>query len=193
MKKGLFLVMALIQVVFTQNTSALTVNLHDARGFKAIERQKLDRSLALVEQVMNSTQFRDRVLNFKNMNGNTEYHQNEGMTNQEIYNLLMSGAEKYPTQGAADGQMDYELQIYSPKWYQSKKVIGYTDPSYLTIFMNRRFYKTFIAPNIVGNLVHEWIHKMGFGHDFRYNVQRDYSVPYAIGYIAEEVAEELQN
>lgn len=191
MKKGIFAIAIFYALILMTDANALSVNLQAARGFTTAEKTKLNVSLALVEKVMNSTEFRDQVLNFKNLNGKTEYHQNEGMTNEQIYNLLMGAGEKYPVQTAADQIMDYELQIYSPRWYQSKKVIGYTDQSYMTIFMNRRFYRNFVPSDIVGNLVHEWIHKMGFGHDFYYSTQRDYSVPYAIGYIAENIAKKL--
>lgn len=201
MKKGIFsfaarTVLSLFVLSTVSNSAlAITVQLQRARGFSVLEREKLDRALLLVEKVLNSDEFRNEVVNFKNYNDQFEFHQNGGRSNQQVYETIMTAAEQFPKVTDPDQQMNLDLKVYVPKWYdlQGQNVIGYTAPTYMTIYMNRKFYRNYSEANVVGNLVHEWTHKLGFDHDFNYNSKRDFTVPYAVGYIAEKIAKKMSD
>lgn len=186
----LFLTLFLALGVFSTQAHALSVNLHSAKYFNQQDYDRLQVAIKLVNTVVNSAAFKDRVLNFT-YNGEKAFVQNNGMTNEQIYNYLMAGAEKYPKQGVEDQLMDYELELYTPKWYQSKNVIGYTNQNVLTIWINRTIYQKTEIYRIAMNLVHEWVHKMGFDHDSNSTARRPSSVPYAVGYIVRDLGQAL--
>jgi hypothetical protein len=175
---------------FAKADAPVTVNLHSAKYFNQVDYDRLMSATKLVETIINSATFKDKVLNFT-YNGEKTFVQNNGLTNEQIYNLLMSGAEKYPKQTAEDRMMDYDLELYTPRWYQSHNVIGYTNQNTLTISINRLIYQKTDIYKIAMNLVHEWVHKMGFDHDFNSTARRPSSVPYAVGYIVRDMGKEL--
>ena len=152
----------------------LAVKINAAHNFTPVELVKLTNAAKLLERVVNSTEFKDRVLTYK-------FSSAAGLTNEQIYNLIMSGKEVLsPTE---DHEIDIDIMMY----YSIKGVIGYTYPNVLRTWVNRRFFKNFSSANIAGNLIHEWAHKVGFDHDFFNTKQRPYSVPYALGYLVEEL------
>ena len=172
--------------VWAQSSQPLLMNIHTAENFTDQQYDKLMQAKQLVELIINSAAFKSRVLNFS-YNGTQEFVQNNGMSNQQIYDFLMSGAEMFPAQTAADHFMDFDLVLYKPKWYQSKKVLGYTDQSTNVIHINKSFFNQASVNEIAMNLVHEWVHKMGFDHDFKNTPRRPSSVPYAVGYIVRDL------
>ncbi len=172
--------------VWAQSSQPLLMNIHTAENFTDQQYDKLMQAKQLVELIINSAAFKSRVLNFS-YNGTQEFVQNNGMSNQQIYDLLMTGAEMFPQQTASDHFMDFDLVLYKPKWYQSKKVLGYTDQSTNVIHINKSFFNQASVNEIAMNLVHEWVHKMGFDHDFKNTSRRPSSVPYAVGYIVRDL------
>jgi hypothetical protein len=159
------------------------------RNFDDCDQDKVKKAKEIIELIMNSEEFKNRVLNFT-YNGKKEFHQNNGLTNEEIYNLLMTGEELLMPEST--GVMNFDLTLYTSKnpW---SKVKGYTNPDSMRIYINRKFFKlsSWTAVDTAGNMVHEWVHKMGFSHDYRDNNDRPYSVPYAIGYIVGDIAREM--
>ncbi len=184
MKKAFIL---LFGVLFFSSAIAqpLKVNIQSARYFSQSEYDKLMAAQKLIEKVINGAEFKNRVLNFT-YNGQTTFVQNNGMTNQQIYDYMMTGAEMYPTQTPADSLMDFDLELYTSSWF-GRGTLGYTDTSTKTIHMNTRFYDGAGPADVAMNLTHEWLHKMGFDHDSNRTARRDYSVPYAIGYIMRDL------
>lgn len=172
--------------VWAQTKQPLLVNVRTAENFNDAQYEKLMEAKQLVEMIINSAAFKERVLNFT-YQGQKTFVQNNGMTNQQIYEYLMSGAEMYPAQTSVDHLMDFDLVLYKPKWYQSKKVLGYTDQSTNIIHINKNFYNKADVNEIAMNMVHEWVHKMGFDHDFKRTARRPFSVPYGIGYIVRDL------
>jgi hypothetical protein len=198
MKNAISTFIVSVLLFFSLNLSAhaesempgsMRVNLRSARGFNQQDTDKLNLAIRMVELIVNSKEFKNRVLNFS-YNGKQEFVQNEGMSNQQVYDYLMKGAEKWPVQTAEDKLIDMELQLYTPKWWQSKSVIGYTSQDVLTVFINRLIYRKAPVFRVAMNLVHEWTHKMGFGHDFRETPRRPYTVPYGVGYIVRDIGAE---
>ncbi len=171
-----------VEAVTTLPGSNFQVRVAKSTNYTTNDLVKLNRAVSAIELILNSQEFKDDVLNFT-YQGQKAFVQNNGMSNEQIYDYIMKGAEQYPNQTAVDSEMDVFLQLYKPKWYQSKRVIGYTDPSYSTIYVNQVYYRNADISDIANNMVHEWLHKMGFGHDFNSTARRSSSVPYAIGYI----------
>ena len=159
------------------------------RNFTDADKAKVYRAKDILEVIMNSKDFRDRILNFT-WKGEKQFNNNNGLTNKEVYRLLMTGEEVLMP--ASAGIMNFDLTLYRSKnpW---SKVKGYTLPDTMRIWMNKKFFRksSWTAIDVAGNMAHEWVHKMGFSHDYRHNVDRPYSVPYAVGYIVTDLAKEM--
>lgn len=165
-------------------TGGLKVVIREANNFDTDSRALLEQARALAEKVLNSEEFKQRVLHFT-YEGEEAFVQNDGYTNLEIYNQMMAGAELYPSRTSANKTMDLFTELY----YGGSGVIGYTNPDTATIYMNSYYYDDYTPAEVVGNITHEWLHKLGYDHDYNSTYRRPYSVPYAIGYIAEDLAE----
>lgn len=101
----------------------------------------------------------------------------------------MSGSEVLLPE--KDFEIDVDLTIYKSSWF-SRGIMGYTFPSVMKTWMNRRFLSSDSAglSDVAGNIVHEWCHNLGFNHSHKSLEQRKYSVPYAVGNIIKELCEE---
>lgn len=150
-------------------------------GFSATNRDKVLDAIELIKKIVASDEFKKRVLNHT-YNGKKTYVNNNGLTNSQIYNKILRGAEVLTP--AKNNRMDLVLQTY----FTEANVIGYTMANIKTIYMNRRYLSTFETNKVAMNLFHEWLHKVGFGHDSEATARRPYSVPYAIGYIVRDLA-----
>lgn len=159
------------------------------RDFNESDKEKVDNAAIILEKVMNSQEFKNAVLNFT-YKGKNEFIDNNGMTNLEIYNHLMTGAENLMPESV--GVMNFDLSLYKSKnpW---SKVKGYTTQDSMKIYINKKYFRlsSWTSVDVAGNMAHEWVHKMGFGHDYRDNAERPSSVPYAIGYIVIDIARQL--
>ena len=185
MRRNFVLAMLLMFGVTNVFATPLTVDVH-TRNFTNQDKVKLEQAVKLLEAVMNSEEFYQEVMNFK---FNTQ--DDEGMTNQEIYDLLMTGAEVLS--GEVDYVMNFDLTMYRSK-NPFSKVKGYTKPGTNRIWIHSKFYrrKSWTPIDVAANLAHEWTHKMGFGHDYKYTSIRPTSVPYGIGSIVSKVATMLK-
>ncbi len=150
-------------------------------GFNPDQEDKIFAAVELIKQVVASQEFKDRILNHT-YNGKKTFVDNNGLSNQEIYEKILAGAEKLMP--AKNNAIDVELELYS----EETTTIGYTFGSTVRIWMNTKYFNTYTSVQVSDNLFHEWIHKIGFGHDVEYSPSRRYSVPYAIGYLVEELA-----
>ena len=164
-------------------TRYLRVVPEKVEGFSADYQPTLDASFDVLERVVNSETFKERVLNFRNAQGERAFASNNGKTNEEIYEIFMEGREKLLQD--TPGEMNLYLKRYN-KWWS--KVIGWTNGNINTIHLNWKFYKNYEPNNIASNLAHEWTHKIGFDH--KSAAEHD-SAPYAIGYIVEELARKM--
>ena len=118
------------------NTGKLKVDVH-FRNFKECDQKKVNQAVIILEQVMNSQEFKDRVLNFT-FKGEKRFHQNNDMTNQQIYDHLMSGEEVLIP--GADGVMNFDLTLYR-SWNPFSKVKGYTLPDTIRIWIHKKFFR----------------------------------------------------
>ena len=163
----------------------LKVDIH-LRNFNQWDREKLSQAKSILETVMNSPQFKQRVLSFT-FKGERRFNESNGMSNEEIFEHLMTGAEDLMPE--RDQTMNFDLTLYRSlnPW---SKVKGYTEPDSMRIYLNKKYYRrvSWTTIDVAANLAHEWVHKMGFGHDYYANEERPFTVPYAIGRIVEETA-----
>jgi hypothetical protein len=172
----------------TTKLNQLTVDLY-LRNFTEADKAKVLQAKEILEVVMNSEEFKQRVINFT-FKGEKRFHQNNGQSNQEIYDHLMTGEEILMP--GSTGIMNFDLSLYKSKnpWSTVK---GYTTADSMRIYINTKFYRlsTWTAIDVAANMAHEWVHKMGYGHDYKDNPDRPYTVPYAVGHIVGDVAREL--
>ncbi|MBA2403624.1 MAG: hypothetical protein H0V66_02550 [Bdellovibrionales bacterium] len=168
---------------YTVPTGHLAVKGMDIKGFDSASLEKLEKAFAALEKVVNSEEFKNRVLNFVNTQGKNQFASNKGLTNAEIYARFMDGREDL--QQNTPGEMNFFLKLYYKRY---SKVIGWTSGDINTININWKFFKGYKPHNVASNLAHEWIHKLGFGHK---SAQEHDSAPYAIGYIVGQMAERV--
>ncbi len=170
--------------VATQHLQVLPGNIS---GFssKPQELANMEEAFRIVEAVINSDEFKQKVINFVNKSGARSYTNNKGLTNEQVYEAIMAGNEII---GGANtpGQMNFDVSRYVKSW---SKVIGYTSPGKSnTIFVNGKFYSGFKPSEISSNVTHEWLHLCGFVHS---SASDHDSVPYAVGYIMKDLAAKL--
>lgn len=164
---------------YTVNAGHLSVKGMDIQGFDAVSLEKMDKAFEVLEIVVNSEEFKNKVLNFVNTQGKTEFASNKGLSNAQVYSIFMEGRETL--QQNTPGEMNFYLKLYNKR---SSKVIGWTNGDINTININWKFFKGFKPSDVAGNLAHEWTHKIGFDH--KSAAEHD-SAPYAIGYIVREM------
>lgn len=167
------------------STGGVKVVINSATNFNSSQLAHLEESRALLERIVNSEEFKQRVLHFT-FNGQEAFHQNNGLTNLQIYNKIMAAAEELPKVTPANQVIDLTVQLYTSSWF-GRNVVGYTSPDTSTIYMNTYSYNYATPAGTASNMLHEWLHKLGFDHDYYSNSSRPYSVPYAIGDIIEQM------
>jgi hypothetical protein len=153
-------------------------------NFSESEEQKIFQAAQLIKRVIATKEFRESVLNHT-WDGKQQFVNNKGLTNLEIYNLLLEASEAYNP--VKNNVLDAELELY----FEANKTIGYTFPTSRRIWMNKKYFDKYTPIQVADNLVHEWMHKLGFEHSSTWSKERDHSVPYAIGYIVEEIARKI--
>jgi hypothetical protein len=154
-------------------------------NFSPSQEEKVKSAVEIIKKVIGSKEFRDRVLNYS-YNGSKSFFENDGLTNEEVYQKIIDGAEKMGNT-TKNNTMDVELELYN----QKTNTIGYTYPNTVRIWMNTKYFMKYTPIKVADNLMHEWMHKLGFTHATVWSKDRDHSIPYAIGYLLEELAAKL--
>jgi hypothetical protein len=143
------------------------------------EKARLIQAFSLMEIVINSEEFKERVIHFPG-----GFTNNQKLSNEEIYEKLMRGEELLDGEHTL-AEMNFDVSRYA----KFSKVIGRSYPGISnTIEVNGNHYALFASHEMAGNLTHEWIHLMGFRHT---NSSDLHSVPYAVGYIMRDLAAKL--
>lgn len=185
--KSWILMLSVVSGLMGSNSLALRLNVKDRDNMTTSQSQKLDQAVTVLNQVLNGPDFKDRILNFT-YNGQKAFVQNNGMSNQQVYDFLMSGAEQYPVVTPANDLADVNLTIYYPPfWKAFSSAVAFTSESDPYLHIYNRYYNKASIPEISNTIIHEWTHKMGFDHDFNSTAQRPYSVPYAVGTIVNDL------
>jgi hypothetical protein len=154
------------------------------------QKEKLKKAFILIDEIVNSVEFKTKVISYMGKKGVQAYSKNylwsnskERLSNEDIYDLIMKGDEKMVPDTI--GKMNLNVRRYWSSWW-GRRTIGYTSPgSSKRINVNGRHYKGFEVNQMVGNIVHEWIHLLGFLHG-KSNIHEE--VPYVVGQIANEMA-----
>lgn len=144
-------------------------------GFTPEEILKHETACRMLETALNSIEFKDGVLSM-------DLDNMEGKSNLELYRLIMSGADNFNHE--ADEDIDVSVELY----YKNNKVVGYTNPSTIWTWFNRKFFNQYDYADVACNLFHEYLHKCGFDHD---SASDHDSVPYALGYFVEKLIRKL--
>lgn len=155
-------------------SNRITFEIHNKQNFTEAEKIKFKQALYYAEEVMNSQEFKTRFLQMPLV-------QTNGKTNQQIYEELMSGADKFNQE--ADGDID----VYITMYYSFRNTVGYTYPSTWYTWINRKFFSGFNYADVAGNVVHEYMHNMGYDHK---RATDKWSVPYAVGYLVRDMIKE---
>lgn len=150
-------------------------------NFPQEQEAKVHLAVDLIKKVVTSPEFKERII-AHTFEGKKGFVDNKGLTNEEIYQLIIDGSETLKP--GKNGSMDVELELYE----HPSKTIGYTYPHTSRIWMNTKYFNKYSPVQVADNLFHEWLHKLGFDHAIKYTKSRNYSVPYAIGYLVEELA-----
>ena len=154
------------------------------RDFSFLQENKMQAALNRLKIVLSSEVFKERVL-AHTFQGRRSFNDNNGLSNFEIYETLMEGAETLDP--VKDSELDIDITLY----FKDNNVIGYTYPSSHRIWVNNKFFAQNSYGKVAANVVHEWTHKLGFGHDFQRTRDRSYSVPYAVGTIVRELIDQM--
>lgn len=159
-------------------------NVQYLEGFAASDEEKYNQAVAIVKKVVATEAFRTKVLNHM-WNGGKTFADNNGLTNAQIYQSILDAAEKLTPK--KNNTMDVGVKLY----YNSNNVVGYTNPSITYINVNTKYFDSYDANEVAGNLFHEWLHKIGYGHDSSVTAKRPYSVPYAVGYMIRDLGKKF--
>lgn len=149
------------------------------------ETKKIHEAFDVIEAVINSNEFKEKVISFKGKGSKGGYTSNRNMTNEEIYDYLMQGRELIDGD-KTPGEMNLDIKrwISNNPW---SKVIARTFPGESKwIEVNGKKYSWMSVTSIASNLTHEWIHLNGFLHD---SASDSESVPYKVGDIMGDLAE----
>jgi len=154
----------------------LVTEVHGLTNATDAERLKFRKSMEYFELCANSEEFKARVLAER-------MQEREGYSQLQIYNMFMSGADKFNT------EKDSDVDIYVTYYYKNNGTVGYTYPSTWKTWINRKFFRNYDYGNVCGNVCHEYAHNLGFGH----TKSNKKSVPYRLGYIMGDLVDEYIN
>lgn len=149
-------------------------------GFPKELEQKVLTAMGKLEKTLNTQMFKEEVLSY-GFSGKTGFYQNQNLSNQKIYELIMSGIEKRSPEH--DRTINLNLYMYR----EESKVVGYTYPNTDKIWVNKKYIEKYTYAEIANNAIHEWLHKAGFDHSYYKTPDRIHSVPYAIGELVEKI------
>ncbi len=148
------------------------------------QRAKIDLAEQKLREVIQSEEFKNRVINFT-YNGTKKFVDNNGLTNTQIYYKILKAAEKLLP--VIDNELDLNIKTY----YSSSSTVGYTSSNINYINFNTKYLNSYSLSATAKTMMHEWLHKLGFGHAYYYSTSRNYSVPYGIGKIMSDLAAKI--
>lgn len=154
---------------FSVLATPLKVKLLDLKGADARDEDRISRALTIVEEAVNSEEFRATILNTKFTQTN--------LSSPQVLAKILDAVENFT--GGEKHTIDLFLHMYEER----SSTVGYTSPSDKYLHMNRYFHANYTPEETAGNIFHEWLHKIGFNHSKYNNSQRPHSVPYKLGYL----------
>lgn len=167
--------LSLLLLIWFKLSSAQTkVNIQLFNGFTDTAiKAKLDSAVDIVEMLVNSKLFEEKVLRSK-------YLRKKNKSNQEILNLFKSG--KKESSVSDNVIINLKVDVYD----NSKNEIGNTDNDNV-IHTNKQYILENGASCYAAHLIHEYCHVLGFRHAKWRLPFRSKTVPYKIGDFATEI------
>jgi hypothetical protein len=163
--------------------SQLSINIV-LQNFNEQQTIKMNDAIGRLKLVINSEEFKERVLSHT-FKGERTFSLNLGLTNEEVYERIMSGVE------VLNKELDYEMDVDVTMYYKGGSTVGYTYPNTNRTWINSRFFNGYRPSQVVANVTHEWTHKIGFGHTSNNSSSRPYTVPYGIGGIISDLVDDM--
>lgn len=158
----------------------------EIKGFEKFpeQQQRIEDSLVLIEDIINSDEFKEQVISFQGKSG--KGFSSTKLTPAQVYESLMQGRE-LSSLNDSNGEMNFSLKRWKFSWIYRKKVVAESEPRKNTeIRLSNWFYSWYGTSEMAGNITHEWIHLLGFSHADADDLD---SVPYAVGDIMRELVE----
>lgn len=189
MHAGRFIALFLCLFPILAVAQNLEVNILDFTNATEEEVSRVDRSLSLVQQVVNTQKFRETVLSMKYRAWGRTYQgfSQTSLSAGEVLESILEANENFS--GGSAGVIDLNLDMY----YEVSSTVGYTNQDDPYVHLNRYHHQHYSAVESAGNLFHEWLHKIGHGHS-RYGTRsRPHSVPYKLGSVVAEMVAEIES
>ena len=115
------------------------------RDFTEAQEDKMKSALKRLEFVLNSEVFKERILNHT-YNGKKTFVDSRGLSNLDIYNVIMDGAE------TLNDEIDSELDIDITLYFSNNSTVGYTYPNSDRIWVNNKFFSQYSLGKVAGNV-----------------------------------------
>lgn len=147
------------------------IKISSAQFFSDSESCKLDKALALADQVLIDPRFQAEI---------------EAIPSFPDPDKTPTGKEVMAALSRGDIMLALTIMSYS--WWNIGKrgEVAHEDDSGVTF--NRRFFSTQDLPSLTATIVHEGLHQQGFSHDYARTARREQQSPYRVGDIAEKWA-----
>jgi hypothetical protein len=174
--KKIFVILLLLNSV-ASFANPLKVNVLGLKGADGRDEDRIQRALSIINDVVNSEEFRSQILNMKYSIGNRSYagYSQTTSTPEQVLAKILEATENF------SGGEKHSIDLFLEMYYERSSTVGYTSPKDKVIHMNRYFHANYTAEEAAGNIFHEWLHKVGFNHSKRNNAERPHSVPYKLG------------
>lgn len=162
-------------------------------GYDGDDLEKRTRVIAVLEKVLNSPQFTERVhafsFNKRGTNGSL------GFSNAEVLTIVLSGSDidgvaAADSSSAAAGAVTRVLKMNLNLDGDRRGEVGHTNMESGEIFTGQDWFRRTNICELAGHYLHEYTHVVGFGHTFLNVLRRSRSVPYGLGDTAAELAAE---
>lgn len=154
----------------------LSIRIMRAVNYKDRRLAKLRESTLLLQQVMNSYEFRACVYNHTTPFGRNFLYTN--VSNEEVFRRIMLGAELlFPEPNQIADMFFFLLHENSP----SANIVSFVRPGDPHIYTYLDRFDAFQHFEICAFMAHEWCHQLGFMHPEPATADSIYSVPYAVG------------
>jgi len=167
----------------------IKINIAGANGFTTEEFKKVEAANNVLNKILNSEKFREKVLHFTT-DGLFRFHYRRSFfgkwidkphTNHQVYEIV---TQHSGTIDVSPKQINLELELLPGG---GEDEIGYTCPKTRKIYTYRNWFNNVSLAEYAGHLTHEWCHQLGFNHAPKPDTKREHSVPYGIGSITEAI------
>ena len=154
----------------------------ELNGFTSEQHDFFLSTCRLLCEIINSDKFKERFLKKK-------FKETKGLSNQQLYNLIMKGMNGGEKVG--DGVLDIIYTLYGDE-DKRVKTIGYSYKTRNGIWTDRYFVNKWMGEKygrskLAGHIFHELMHQLG--HGFSHKVHKG-SFVYEAGYLVRDMVKE---